>query len=88
MFNILKWGQGPRPDLLAENLAREKAISEKFSKETSDGNKPKTGKKAKAEVEHKDRLAMIIALFQLLAPWIGGGILIFFLAVFLMTRIG
>ncbi len=94
-------GQGPRPDLLEQELKlraeqreaeekghtalppKEKESSE--DKETKETKKPET--EEKPEYSWKDRLAMIIAMFQLVFPWIGLAILIYFLFTFLITRI-
>ena len=83
MMNFLKWGQGPRPDLLLEELERRQNGQEQ------PGRKPESGpKKPKADDIHsKDRLAMVIAMLELLLPWIAGGVLIFFLFLFLLTRL-
>lgn len=94
-------GQGPRPDLLEQELklrAKQKEAEEKRraaltqkEKESSEGIKTKETEKPeteeKPEYSWKDRLAMIIAMFQLVFPWIGLAILIYFVFTFLITRI-
>ena len=87
MFNILKLGQGPRPDLLEEELRKKAAkldAEEKAAAEAAQNPQPE--KEPDASFDHKDRWAIIIALFQLLLPWIGGGILIYFLVIWFVTR--
>ncbi len=87
MFNILKLGQGPRPDLLEEELRKKAAkldAEEKAAAEAAQNPQPE--KQPEASFDSKDRWAIIIALFQLLLPWIGAGILIYFLVIWLVTR--
>jgi hypothetical protein len=91
MIDFLHLGQGPRPDLLEQDLRKEAEIREL----SDDGDAPqddesgKTGGngKKRLEFDHKDVAAMIIALFQLVLPWIAAGIGIYFLFVFLLTRL-
>ncbi|MDD3261251.1 MAG: hypothetical protein PHU79_04960, partial [Oscillospiraceae bacterium] len=47
--------------------------------------KDKVAEETKAD--HKDIVAMILALFRVLLPWILGAIAIFFVVIFLITRI-
>lgn len=82
MKDFFKLGQGPRPDLL------EKDLQDKLRKEEKASHEPKTEKDKNLKPDTKDGLAMILALFQLLLPWILGGIALYFLVVFLLTRFG
>ena len=87
MFNILRLGQGPRPDLLEEDLRKNAAkldAEEKAAAEAAEN--PQLEKQPEASFDSKDRWAIIIALFQLLLPWIGAGILIYFLVIWFVTR--
>lgn len=87
MFNILKLGQGPRPDLLEEELRKKAAkldAEEKAAAEATENPQPE--KQPEVSFDSKDRWAIIIALFQLLLPWIGAGILIYFLVIWFVTR--
>lgn len=87
MFNILKLGQGPRPDLLEEELRKKAAkldAEEKAAAEDAQNTQPE--KEPEASFDRKDRWAIIIAMFQLLLPWIGAGILIYFLVIWFVTR--
>ena len=100
MIDLIHLGQGPRPDLLEKELRREAKIRESAGKDgTSDGNavenlthedcadgKP-AKKKKRTEFEGKDAAAIIIALFQLLLPWLAAGVGIFFLAVLLISKL-
>lgn len=91
MINLLRLGQGPRPDLLVEDMEQEKRIHKAAVVRAKEKDNSFDEKKQKVderlEVEHKDVAAMIIALFQLLLPWLAAGIAIYFLFVFLITRI-
>ncbi|MCI1982712.1 MAG: hypothetical protein LKJ45_06060 [Oscillospiraceae bacterium] len=84
MINLWRIGQGPRPDLLEKELKQKKSVQQD-PRQAGGSEQPE--KKKKLKVQHKDRAAMIIALFQLVMPWIIGGILIFLLVIFLVTRI-
>lgn len=87
MFNILKLGQGPRPDLLEEELRKKAAKLDAEEKATAEAaQNPRPEKEPEASFDRKDRWAIIIALFQLLLPWIGAGILIYFLVIWFVTR--
>lgn len=84
MNHFLQWGQGPRPDLLQEDLLRKHKNEERFRKDPEDAEH----KNRNLKPDRKDGVALILALFQLLLPWILGGLLLFFVAVFLLARIG
>ena len=87
MFNILKLGQGPRPDLLEKQLrekAEKQAADEKAAAEAA--RSPQPPQEPDAAYDRKDRWALVIAMFQVLLPWIGAGILIYFLVIWLATR--
>lgn len=83
MKNLFNLGQGPRPDLL------EKDLREKLRKEEQASLEKETEKdKNRLKPDKKDGLAMVLALFQLLLPWIVGGVALYFIVVFLLTRFG
>lgn len=92
MINLLKLGQGPRPDLLEEEIKcnREREIKEQ-EQWNQDGLTEQSQKKEKGKIhtdlKGKDVLAMIIALFQLILPWLVAGILIYFLFILFITKI-
>ncbi|OCN01028.1 hypothetical protein A7X67_01590 [Clostridium sp. W14A] len=90
--NFLKLGQGPRPDLLEEELRQEekRKAGQKEQQNRSEPAEKSAGKgtgENRPDFEGKDILAMIIAMFQLILPWIAIGILAYFLLMFLITRI-
>jgi hypothetical protein len=91
MIDFFHLGQGPRPDLLEKELNMRVAIQKRVSADTAKPlektsvHSPKD--KTVIKADHKDVAAMILALFQVLLPWIVGGIAIFFLVIFLITKI-
>ena len=89
MFDISRLGQGPRPDLLVKDLEdrakREKAEAEEAEKEKKDKWEVLFMKKAILSMILA--VAMILALAELVFPWIAGGIAIYFAVVFLISRI-
>lgn len=68
-------GQGPRPDLLSREWEHPVKTPSPY------------GKDEKAPVPWKDRAAMILALFELILPWIAAGGLALFLLLVLLTGI-
>lgn len=89
MFDLSRLGQGPRPDLLVQDL-EERAKREKEAADEAERakNDPEFAARREAsKPERKDILAMIVALAELVFPWIAGGIAIYFAAVFLLSRI-
>lgn len=82
MNHFLKWGQGPRPDLLEEDLLHQ------YKREKASRKNPEDGERKDLEPDKKDGIAMVLALLELLLPWILGGLFLSFLIVFLLTRIG
>ena len=92
MFNLLRLGQGPRPDLLEKELKQDmnlKAAKQKCENQEAarKNSKFKRTKQNNLDLQHKDIVAIILALFQLLLPWIAGGILIYFLVILAITKI-
>lgn len=83
MNRFFRLGQGPRPDLLEEDLLRKCKSGEDSRKNPEDGER-----KDRVQPDRKDGIAMILALFQLLLPWVLGGLLLYFAVVFLLTRSG
>mgnify|MGYP000871436611 CR=1 FL=1 len=90
MFNLLRLGQGPRPDLLEKEYQEKASLSQPDKSSKPEKEKQKAPSDEKPEknlkIQHKDIVAMIIALFQVLLPWIIGGILIYFLFIFFLTK--
>lgn len=92
MFNLLRLGQGPRPDLLEKELKQNmnlKAEKQKCEDKDTARKRPKSKRKTRdnLDLHHKDIAAIILALFQLLLPWIAGIILIYFVVILLITKI-
>lgn len=89
MFDISRLGQGPRPDLLqqqlAERLAAEKRNAEEEKAAKQDPAEAK--RQADSKPDAKDAFALMLAMVQLLLPWAAAAIGIFFLVVFLVSKI-
>jgi hypothetical protein len=88
MFDISRLGQGPRPDLLQkdleERLAREKKEEEEAELAKKDPVAAK--KRAESKPEPKDAMAMMLAMVELLLPWVCVAVGVYFLAVFLISK--
>lgn len=70
---------------LEDRAKREKAEAEEAEKEKKDP--AYAAKRDASKPDRKDVLAMILALAELVFPWIAGGIAIYFAVVFLISRI-
>jgi hypothetical protein len=97
MIDLLHLGQGPRPDLLEKELQQEERIRQAEALEESSEGEPdhslpsaegESSKsretKERTRFEKKDAAAIIIALFQLVLPWLLLGIGIFTAVILLL----
>ena len=88
MLDITRLGQGPRPDLLQKDLeerfAREKKEQEETRLAKTDPDEAK--RRADSRPEAKDILAMMLAMVELLLPWVCAAVGITFLAVFFFSK--
>ncbi len=107
MIDFLHLGQGPRPDLLEEELQRKAKMHEASGSENAEpekdapeavaandappgecsGGEARKTKKEYPKFEWKDRAAMIIALFQLILPWLAIVAGIFLVIVLLIAKL-
>lgn len=89
MIDFSRIGQGPRPDLLQQELEERLADEKKEAEEAEAAKKdPAAAKRAAdSKPEAKDAFALMLAMIELLLPWAAAAIAVFFLVTFLISRL-